>query len=315
MSAGRLRFVVGRLAQVLPVLAALLLIVVLLQQMMPGDPARVIAGPRATAEQVVQVRHELGLDRPVFEQFGRHVWNLLQGDLGTSNRTGIPITAIVGDRIGVTVWLLFGGLLVSTLLATPAALLMALRPRSRSARMCSRALTIIINCPPFWVGLMLASVLALGTGWLPVGGFGVDFGDRVRSMILPSLTIGLAAMPLLARSAAASLSQVLTADHVTTARSLGVSGWPLVRRHLLRNALPPAITLLAIQAAALLFGAVIVEQTFGLPGLGAEMITAASQRDFPVVQALTLIFGLAIIAINLLADLAVALLDPRTTWR
>ncbi|SDH00061.1 peptide/nickel transport system permease protein/glutathione transport system permease protein [Sinosporangium album] len=315
MSAGRLHFVVGRLAQVFPVLAALLLIVVLLQQMMPGDPARVIAGPRATAEQVVQVRHELGLDRPIFEQFGRHVSNLLQGDLGTSNRTGIPITTIVGDRIGVTVWLLFGGLLVSTLLAMPAALLMALRPRSRGARICSRALTIIINCPPFWVGLMLASVLALGTGWLPVGGFGVDFGDRVRSMILPSLTIGLAVMPLLARSAAASLSQVLTADHVTTARSLGVSGWPLVRRHLLRNALPPAITLLAIQAAALLFGAVIVEQTFGLPGLGAEMITAASQRDFPVVQALTLIFGLAIIGINLLADLAVALLDPRTTWR
>ncbi|MET9242443.1 ABC transporter permease [Nonomuraea sp. NPDC003709] len=304
----------GRLIQVIPVLAALLLIVVLLQQLMPGDPARVIAGPRATAEQVAQVRRDSGLDQPMFVQFWRYVMNLADGDLGRSNRTGTPIATIVADRAGATVWLLAGGLLVSTALAAPAALLMALRPRSRAARLCARSLTVLVNCPPFWIGLMLASLLALRTGWLPVGGFGETFGERLRSMVLPSLTIGLAAMPLLARSGAASLRQVLAADHVTTARSLGLSGWPLIRRHLLRNALPPAVTLLAVQAAALLFGAVVVEQTFGLPGLGAEMVNAAGQRDFPVVQALTLIFGTAIIAINLLADLVVALLDPRTTW-
>ncbi|MET7328143.1 ABC transporter permease [Nonomuraea sp. NPDC005650] len=314
MSAGRLRFVAGRLLQVVPVLAALLLIVVLLQQLMPGDPARVVAGPRASAEQVAQVRRDSGLDQPMFVQFWRYVTNLANGDLGRSNRTGTPIATIVADRAGATAWLLAGGLLVSTALAAPAALLMALRPRSTAARLCARLLTILINCPPFWIGLMLASLLALRTGWLPVGGFGESFGERLRSMVLPSLTIGLAAMPLLARSGAASLRQVLAADHVTTARSLGLSGWPLVRRHLLRNSLPPAVTLLAVQTAALLFGAVVVEQTFGLPGLGAEMVNAASQRDFPVVQALTLIFGTAIIAINLLADLVVALLDPRTTW-
>lgn len=315
MSAGRFRFLAARFAQVVPVLAALLLIVVLLQQLMPGDPARVIAGPRATAEQVARVRHELGLDGSVIEQFATYVGNLLHGNLGTSNRTGVPIATIVGDRVGVTVWLLAGGLLVSTALAVPAALLMGLHPRSRTARLCARALTVIVNCPPFWVGLMLASLLALRTGWLPVGGFGEDFAEHLRSMILPSLTIGLAVTPLLARSAAASIREVVAADFVTTARSVGLSGWGLVRRHLVRNALPPAITLLAVQTAALLFGAVVVEQTFGLPGLGAEMIGAASQRDFPVVQALTLIFGLAIIVINLLADVGVALLDPRTTWR
>ncbi|MFI7124816.1 ABC transporter permease [Nonomuraea sp. NPDC050153] len=314
MSAGRLRFVAGRLIQVVPVLAALLLIVVLLQQLMPGDPARVVAGPRASAEQVAQVRRDSGLDQPMVVQFWRYVTNLADGDLGRSNRTGTPIATIVADRAGATAWLLAGGLLVSTALAAPAALLMALRPRSAAARLCARSLTILVNCPPFWIGLMLASLLALRTGWLPVGGFGESFGERLRSMVLPSLTIGLASMPLLARSGAASLRQVLAADHVTTARSLGLSGWPLVRRHLLRNSLPPAVTLLAVQAAALLFGAVVVEQTFGLPGLGAEMVNAASQRDFPVVQALTLIFGTAIIAINLLADLVVALLDPRTTW-
>ncbi|MFI0421168.1 hypothetical protein C1I98_23400 [Spongiactinospora gelatinilytica] len=315
MSAGRLRFVAARLVQVLPVLTALLLIVVLLQQLMPGDPARVMAGPRATVEQVAQVRRDLGLDQPIFLQFWAYLTNLAEGDLGRSNRTGIPISAIVGDRAGATLWLMAGGLIVSTALAAPAALLMALRPRSVAARICARSLTILVNCPPFWIGLMLASVLALRTGWLPVGGFGETFGERLRSMVLPSLTIGLAAMPLLARSAAGSLRQVLAADHVTTARSLGITGWPLVRRHLLRNAMPPAVTLLSVQAAALLFGAVVVEQTFGLPGLGAELVSAAGQRDFPVVQALTLIFGCGIILINLLADLSVALLDPRTTWR
>lgn len=315
MSVGRSRFVTGRLLQVVPVLAALLLIVVLLQQLMPGDPARVVAGPRATVEQVEQVRADLNLDSSVAAQFGTYVSNLAKGDAGSSNRTGVPITTIVGDRVGVTVWLMVGGLLVSTLLAVPAALLMALRPRSLGARACGRVLTIVLNCPVFWVGLMLASLLALGTGWLPVGGYGVGFEGHVRSMVLPWLTIGLAGTPLLARSAAASLRQVLAADHVTTARSLGLSGWPLVHRHLLRNALPPAITLLAFQASAMLFGAVVVEQTFGLPGLGTELISAAAQRDFPVVQALTLLFGAAIITLNLLADLAVALLDPRTTWQ
>lgn len=315
MTAGRSRFVITRLAQVVPVLLALLLIVVLLQHAMPGDPARAIAGPRATAAQIAQVRHDLGLDRSVLVQFGRYTSHVLHGDLGTSNRTGVPISTLVDQRVGVTLWLLFGGLLVSTLLAAPAALLMALRPDALPARALGRVLTVVVNCPTFWVGLMLASAIALGTGWLPVGGYGVGFTGHLESMVLPSITIGLAVTPLLARSAATSLREVVAADHVTTARSLGSGGWPLIRSHLLRNALPPAITLLTIQAAGLLFGAVVVEQTFGLPGLGAEMVGAAGQRDFPVVQAITLIFGAAIIAINLLADLAVAALDPRTTWR
>jgi ABC-type dipeptide/oligopeptide/nickel transport system permease component len=315
MTAGRARFVVFRVAQVLPVLAVLLTIVVLLQQVTPGDPARVVAGPRATPAQIAQVRHDLGLDRSVLVQVERYASQLAHGSLGTSNRGDVPVATLIGDRIGVTAWLLVGGLVVSTLLALPAALLMATRPQALSARACARALTVVLNCPPFWVGLMLATVLALGTGWLPVGGFGSGFGGHLRSIVLPSITIGLAVTPLLARSAASSLRAVLAADHVTTARSVGVQGWTLVRRHLLRNALPPALTLLAVQAAALLFGAVVVEQTFGLPGLGAEMIEAASQRDFPVVQGLTLVFGLAIVTINLLVDVAVAFLDPRTTWR
>jgi peptide/nickel transport system permease protein len=200
-------------------------------------------------------------------------------------------------------------------LAFPAALLMALRPRGVPARVVARTLTILFNAPAFWVGLMLATLLGLHAGWLPVGGFGEGLDGHLRSIVLPSITIGLAMAPLLARSAAASLRDVVSADHVTTARSLGASGWFLVRRHMLRNALPPTLTLLAFQASALLFGAVVVEQTFGLPGLGAEMISAAGQRDFPTVQGLTLVFGLGIVLINLLADVAVALLDPRTTWR
>jgi peptide/nickel transport system permease protein len=312
---GHPRLLLSRVLQVLPVVVVLLFITVLLQSVIPGDPARAIAGLRASDAQVERVRQDLGLDDPVPVQFGHYVHGAVRGDLGRSNRSGTPVTTIVRERASVTLYLAVGGLIVSLLIALPAALWMALRPQSVVSGAIGHGLTLALNCPPFWVGLMLASTIALRTGWFPVGGFGDGFTEHLRAIVLPSLTIGLAVAPLLARSAAASLRQVLTADHVTTARSLGITGWPLVRRHLLRNATPPAITLLAFQASALLFGAVVVEQTFGLHGLGSALISAAAERDFPVVQGLTLVFGLTVISINLLADLAVAILDPRTTWR
>lgn len=314
MGSSRTRLLVGRLVQVVPVLGLLLIVVFALQALLPGDPARAIAGPRATEEQVQVVRVKLGLDRPLPQRFVQYVDTLRHGDLGRSNRSNVSVNTIVGQRIGVTLSLLLGGMAMSIALAGPAALLMALRPRSHAARWVERSLAIVLNFPSFWVGLMLATVVGLKLGLLPVGGLQPGIGGRVRSLILPSITIGLAITPFLARSAATSLREVVASDYVMTARSVGGRGWFLVRRHLLRNAAPPVVTLLGFQAGALLFGAVVVEQTFGLPGLGAEMISAAAQRDFPVVQGLTLLFGFGIVLCNLLADVAVALLDPRTRW-
>lgn len=290
------------------------MVVFALQALIPGDPARAIAGPRATEAQVQRVRADLELDKPITTRFVGYVERLTHGDLGESNRAGVPVTEIVRERIGVTLSLLLGGMLVSIALAGPAALALAMRPRSRLAWVIDRILSIAINLPSFWVGLMLATVVGLRWGLLPVGGLQPGFGGRLESFVLPCITIGVSVSPFLARSAATSLREVVVAEYVTTARSVGASGWFLFRRHMVRNALPPTVTLLGFQAGALLFGAVVVEQVFALPGLGAAMITAAAQRDFPVVQGLTLLFGLGIIVFNLLADVAVSVLDPRTRW-
>lgn len=314
MSQSRWRLLAWRLVQVVPVLGLLLVVVFALQTLLPGDPARAMAGPRASEAQVQVVREDLGLDKPITTQFASYVKNLGHGDLGKSNRSNVAVKDIVAQRADVTASLLVGGMAVSILLAGPAALLMALRPRARSARALERILAVVLNLPTFWVGLMLATFVGLKLGLLPVGGLEPGAAGYVRSLVLPSFTIGLAMTPFLARSAATSLREVMVSDYVTTARSVGAKGWFLVRRHMLRNALPPVVTLLGFQAGGLLFGAVVVEQTFALPGLGAEMITAAAQRDFPVVQGLTLIFGVGIVTFNLLADVTVAALDPRTKW-
>lgn len=311
MSAGWLRFVGLRLAQVVPVLLALLFVSVILQNITPGDPARAIAGPRATNAEIAEVRAELGLDDSVFVQYVRYLEAVIHGDLGESSRGGVPVTTIIGERAEVTVWLLVTGVIMTVLLAAPAAVAMARRPDGRGAWVAAKTLTVALNCPPFWVALILASTVALQTGWFPVGGFGDGFGEHVRAMVLPAFTISLGAAALVARSAAASLRQVLQSDHVVTARSLGVSGPALYRKHVVRNALPPVITMLSFQVAALVLGAVVVEQTFGLPGLGSAMIQAATERDFPVVQGLTLMFGVAIVLTYMLTDFVVAALDPR----
>lgn len=311
MTAGWLRFAGLRAAQVVPVLLALLFISVVLQNITPGDPARAVAGPRATEADVAQVRSELGLDQSVVVQYWRYLKAVTHGDLGESNRGDVPVTTLIAERVDVTVWLLLAGMVMTVLLATPAALVMATRPTSRTAKVLSRLLTVALNAPPFWVALILGSTVALRTGWFPVGGFGDGVVEHLHSVVLPALTISLGTAAFLARSAAASLSQVLASDHVVTARAAGVSGFALYRRHVLRNALPPVVTMLSFQVAALLLGAVVVEQTFGLPGLGSEMIQAAGERDFPVVQGLTLVFGAAIVLTFMLADFAVAALDPR----
>ena len=308
------RLLGSRVLQVLPVLALLLVVVFALQAQLPGDTARAFAGPRATPAQVEQVRADLGLDKSLPVRFTTYVERLTHGDLGASNRSQVPVTQLIRERVGTTFALLGGGMLASLLIAGPAALLLAMRPRSRLAWGVDRVLSIAINLPSFWVGLMLATMVGLHLGLLPVGGLEPGLTGHLRSYALPWLTLGIALAPFLARSAAASLRAVVGADYVVTARSVGASGTFLFRRHMLRNALPPTVTLLGFQAGALLFGTVVVEQTFALPGLGAAMITAAGQRDFPVVQGLTLVFGLGIIVFNLASDVIVSVLDPRTRW-
>lgn len=310
----RVRLVLRRSAQVPPVLLLLLLVVFSLQAVLPGDPARSIAGPRATAEEVAQVRERLGLDDPVYVAFTSFLGDVARGELGRSNRTGQPVSELIAQRTPVTASIITGALVLTFLLAVPLGWWLATRRGRPDGDVVSVGLIALVNVPVFWLGLMLSIIVGLRLGVLPVGGLEPGAVGWVRSMVLPSVVIALVSLPWVARSVATSLTGLLNADFVVTARSLGTSRGALLRRHLLRNSLPPVVTLLALQAGGLLFGAVVVEQVFGLPGLGSALVQAAAQRDFVVVQGLTLVLGTVIILINLAADLAVAVLDPRTRW-
>jgi len=307
----RFGFVRRRVLQSVPVALAVLLATFLLLKLVPGDPARAVAGPRATDEAVAVVREDLGLDQPVWVQFGRYLERVATGDLGSSTASRVPVSTIVRENAPVTVWLVIGGASMSVLLAVPAALAAA-AVRGRSLDRIVRAATLIgLTVPPFWIGLLLLEFAAVRTGWFPVGGWPDPWHERLRTIALPSFTLGLAVAPLLVRSLRAAVIQVLAGDHVLAARAAGVSGLRLIRLFVLRNAMVPTVALLATTVGYLLFGAVLVETVFGLPGLGQTMVQAAISRDFNLVQGLTLVFALSTVAVNLLGDIVLAGLDPR----
>jgi peptide/nickel transport system permease protein len=311
----RFGFVLRRVAESVPLLVGITLGVFLLLEITPGDPARALLGPRAPEAAVQAERERLGLDGPITTRFISYVGRAAQGDLGASIRSQQPVTELVADRAPVTLWLLGAGLAFSLAASVPLAVLAA-RNRDRAADHVIRGFSFFgLTMPPFWVGLMLILFVALPTEIFPVGGFGETPAEHLRAVVLPGLTMALFLSPVQIRSLRAGILTVLASEHVAAARSLGTPEGRLYRRHVLRNAAGPAVALLAVQAAAMLFGAVVIEATFGLPGLGQAMVLAVQQRDFPVVQGLTLVFAVAVLVVNLLADVAQVLLDPRVELR
>jgi peptide/nickel transport system permease protein len=309
------RYLAIRLGQTIPVVVAALLAAFLLLKVVPGDPARAIAGPRATDETVEAIRSDLGLDRPLPVQFGNYVGRVVRGDLGTTTTGSVPVTTLIRENGVVTVWLVAAGTLMSLVIALPLAVLAARRPDRAADHVVRVGSLVGLALPTFWVGMMLATYVALPTGWFPVGGWPDDLAGRLRAIVLPALTIAVGIAPLLVRSLRVSLIRVFDSEYVAAGRSIGLSGWRLTRRWVLRNAIVPVVSLLATLMGYLLFGAVLVEVTFGLPGLGQTMVSGAVNRDFNIVQGLTLVLVLGVVTINLLADVLLALIDPRISLR
>lgn len=308
---GRLGFIGKRLLVLVPLLAGIVLVVFLLLKVTPGDPARQAVGLRASSAQVSEARSRMGLDKPVAAQYVAYLGHAVRGDLGYSYKSHSPVLGTLGRRVPVTLWLIGAGMAFSLLISVPLAVLAALR-RDRLADHAVRGFSVLgLAMPMFWVGIMLITLVALPTGWFPVGGFGGSLADRLRAIVLPGITLGLAMAPVLIRSLRATIIEALESDYVDAARSLGVSGTRLLRRFVLRNALPPTVTLLAVQSGYFLFGAVVLETTFALPGLGQGIVQAAVQRDFPLVQGYTLVLAVCVVLVYLLADVVTALLDPR----
>ena len=308
---GRFNFVLKRLLISVPLLMAVVFLVFLLLKVTPGDPARVVAGLRASDEDVAEVRDRLGLDDPVIVQYASYLGDVAQGDFGYSFKSRQPVTTLISERLEPSLWLLAGGLLVSVAVAIPLAQWAAVR-RDRLPDQIVRGVSLLgITMPAFWVGLMLIILVALPTGWFPTGGFGETAAEHLHHIVLPAVTLGVSLAPVQIRSLRSSTIRVLDSDYVQLGKSIGATGTALLRRFVLRNTVSSMVTIVAVETSFLLFGMVIIETTFSIPGLGQGMVLAASQRDFPAIQGYTLLFAIVVVAVYLVADVVNAIIDPR----
>jgi peptide/nickel transport system permease protein len=260
---------------------------------------------------VATLHQQLGLDQPIWHQYLQFLVRLLHGNLGHSFFYQDSVTSLVLDRVGATLWLIVTGALFAVLISVPLAVWAASR-RGSVADHAIRAVPLLgLGMPAFWLGIMLILLLSLKAGAFPASGFGTGLLNHVRSIILPGLTVALALVPILVRSLRASMINVLQSDYIVTARSKGLGARRVVLGHALRNAAISSVTVLGVNIAYLIGSTLVVEKVFALNGVGFLMITAIFNRDFPIVQGVTLLFAIMVVVVNLLTDVSHAALDPR----
>jgi ABC-type dipeptide/oligopeptide/nickel transport system permease component len=306
-----LRFIAGRLAQMIPVLFGVSLVSFFAIHFVPGDPIQIMTMGRATPETVAKLHAELGLDRPVWEQYAIFLADALRGDFGRSIVQKAPIATLIADGLMVSLYLLVYGAVLSILLAVPLAMWAAVR-RDRLADHGVRLIGMIgFAMPPFWIGLVLMVLFGLRLGWFPIRGFGEGALGHLYHMFLPALTMALFLAPVLIQSLRSAILDVLEADYIEVARAKGLSSRRILFKHVLRNAAIPVITVLAVNVGWLLSGSVIVEVVYTIHGLGAQLVRSVSFRDYPTVQGLALVFAVIVMGVNLLADIAYMLIDRR----
>jgi peptide/nickel transport system permease protein len=306
-----LKYVGLRLLQAIPVLIGITIASFLLIHLVPGDPARIQLGPRATGAAVRQLDRQLGLDRPLVDQYVSFLAGAVKLNFGESLALHQSVGGLIRSRIGITALLMLYSLTISLLLAVPLALVAAVKREGAADHMIRIVGMTLFVMPTFWLGLLLSLVFGLELGVLPTGGYTSGVGNALRSLTLPALSLALVLAPLFLRSLRASIVQTLDAGFVEAARARGFSQRRVLFRHVLRNASISTVTLIGLTMGALVSGTVIVENVFAIPGLGVLLVSSVSARDFPTVQGLVIVLALSVIAINLLTDLAYAAIDPR----
>ena len=303
--------ILHRLVQMVPVLIGMTILVFFMIHLIPGDPARAMLGIRATPAAVAALHHSWGLDKSLPAQYLAFLGRLLHGDLGTSLFYHVSTASLIGSRLDATLLLLLFASVFSVVITVPLASLAVAHKDGWLDHVVRVVPLVGLGMPSFWIGSILILLLALDAHIFPVGGFGTNLPDHLESMVLPGLTIALAISPLLIRSLRASMLSVSEADYVVTARSKGIRPRRVLFKHVMRNGVLPTITIFAINIGFIIGGTVVVETVFALPGVGNLMVQSILNRDFPVVQGATLLFGFLVILVNLGADLMYSLLDPR----
>jgi peptide/nickel transport system permease protein len=307
-------YILRRLAYMVPVLFLITLFIFFLVRFVPGDPAAIMLGTRASEENMAQLRAYLELDEPYWVQYGVFMRNLARGDLGDSIRQRRPVTDILAERIPPTLFLVgFAGVL-SVLISAPMAAAAAMNQGTWIDQAVRLYTLLALAMPAYWIGMMLLQMFAVKMNIFPVAGYGEGFLGHVESLFLPALALALAISSILIRSLRNSILETVGADYVRTARAKGLSGRRVFVWHILRTSAMSTVTILAVNLAFLIGGTTIVETIFAIPGLGQLIIRAIFDRDYPIVQGATLAFGVIVIFINLVTDISHAVLDPRLSY-
>ena len=300
------RFIARRLLLPIPVLAGVATLVFSLIHLVPGDPVEAMLGESASTQDVANLRHQLGLDRPLYTQYVAFVRGVVTGDLGQSLRTGQSVVGAIAERMPATIELAVAAMLFAVLVAVPLGIVAAVRGGTAVDHVATALTLIGISIPGFWLGPILALVFAVELGWLPVSGRGTP-----AHLVLPAITLGAPLAAVLARMTRASLVGELREVYVLAARGRGVSRARAVLRHAFRNSLVPLVTIVGLQFGAVLTGAVITETIFAWPGVGRLLVQSITFRDYPLVQGCILLIAAAYVSMNLITDLLYGFLDPR----
>ena len=311
------QYILKRIIGLMVVIFLVLTIAFIIVRLAPGDPAALMLGPEASAEDAAALRARLGLDRPILVQYLTFVFNAVQGDLGTSIFFNLPVTTVLLGRAEPTIFLSLFSLLIALVIATPIGIYAAYRRGSWLDQGAISTAMLAASIPSFWTGLMFQRYLATDLGWFPASGYGgpdADFWARMGHLALPSIVLGIVNSALIIRFTRASMLDILGEDYIRTARSKGMGERRVILRHALKNAAIPIITVIGLTFALLVSGAVVTERVFNIPGMGNLIVSAVLRRDYPVIQGTLIVVATLYVLINLATDLLYLLVDKRVKY-
>jgi len=310
-------YVIRRLLATIPVMGVVAIFVFSLLYITPGDPAAVIAGDIATAEDIARIHHQLGLDEPFLWRFGGWLWGVLRGDLGISIFTNLPVAQLIGQRLEPTLALTTTALVVTVIFAIPLGVIAAWKVGTWIDRGVMIFAVIGFSLPAFVLAYLLILAFSIELDWLPVQGYvsiREGFAPFIEHLILPSIALGLIYGALIARITRASMLEVLSQDYIRTAQAKGLANEAVLVRHALKNAAVPIVTVIGIGIALLISGVIVTETVFAIPGIGRLTVDAILRRDYPIIQGVILLFSAAYVLVNLAVDISYTLLDPRVRY-
>jgi peptide/nickel transport system permease protein len=306
-----LLFLLRRIIQLIPALIGITIVAFLLLRVLPGDPASLLIGARGSEADVVMLRHQLGLDAPLWQQYLTFLGDVLNGSFGQSLVQRRPVALVIAERFSPTILLVVYATMLAVVITLPLATLSAVKRGSLIDLGIQAFFVAVMSMPAFWLGVLLILLFGIKVPLFPVAGYGQGFLDRLWHLFLPALVIALGTSALTIRSLRSSLIAVRSAEFVDTARSKGLSEGEVLRRHIMRNSLISTVSVLSVHTSWVIGGTVVIEAVFALPGMGNLLVTSVFSRDYPVVQGLTVVFALLVMLISVLTDLAYAAIDPR----